>query len=76
VIVETFSSAREDRDDDRLAESLAEEIRGTYAPDAESAARKIVRIAQPGDAVLVMGAGDTRPIAERVLELLHEGAPA
>jgi UDP-N-acetylmuramate--alanine ligase len=76
VIVETFSSAREDRDEDRLAESLAEEIRGTYAPDAESAARKIVRLAQPGDAVLVMGAGDTRPIAERVLELLHEGAPA
>jgi len=28
-------------------------------------------MARPGDAVLVMGAGDVRPVGERVLELLR-----
>jgi UDP-N-acetylmuramate--alanine ligase len=46
-------------------------VGGRYAPDGESAARIAAELARPGDAVLVMGAGDVRPVGERVLELLR-----
>jgi UDP-N-acetylmuramate--alanine ligase len=71
VIVETFRSAREEADAHGRARKLAEAVGGRYAPDGETAARIAAELARPGDAVLVMGAGDVRPVGERVLELLR-----
>ena len=71
VIVETFRSAREEADPHGRAKQLAEAVGGTYAPDGETAARIAAELARPGDTVLVMGAGDVRPVGERVLELLR-----
>ncbi len=74
VIVETFRSAREEADPHGRARKLAEAVGGRYAPDAESAARLAAELARPGDAVLVMGAGDIRPVGKRLLELLRTPA--
>ncbi|HEY6960063.1 MAG TPA: UDP-N-acetylmuramate--L-alanine ligase [Candidatus Limnocylindria bacterium] len=71
VIVETFRSAREAADPHGRAKKLADAVGGRYAPDAETAARIVTELARPGDTVLVMGAGDVRPVGERVLELLR-----
>ena len=71
VVVETFRSAREPADPHGRARALAEAVGGRYAPDGETAARFAAELARPGDAVLVMGAGDVRPVGERVLELLR-----
>ena len=71
VIVETFRSAREAADPHGRARALAEAVGGRYAPDGETAAHLAAELARPGDAVLVMGAGDMRPVGERVLELLR-----
>ncbi len=71
VIVETFRSAREDADRYGRAKQLADAVRGRYAHDTESAARIVTELARPGDTILVMGAGDVRPVGERVLELLR-----
>jgi len=71
VIVETFSSAREGRDPKQLAQKLATAVGGKYAADGETAAHFAAELARPGDTVLVMGAGDVRPVGERVLELLR-----
>ena len=71
VIVETFRSARESADPHGRARALAEAVGGRYAPDGETAAHFAAELARPGDAVLVMGAGDVRPVGERVLELLR-----
>jgi len=72
VVVETFSSAREGSDKEGWARTLADGVCGRYAEDKETAAREVVGVAEPGDVILVMGAGDTRLIAERILELLRE----
>jgi UDP-N-acetylmuramate--alanine ligase len=71
VIVETFRSAREQADPHGRARKLAEAVGGRYAADGETAAQIAAELARPGDAVLVMGAGDVRPVGERVLELLR-----
>ena len=71
VIVETFRSAREAADPHGRAKKLADAVGGRYAADAETAARIVTELARPGDNVLVMGAGDVRPVGERVLELLR-----
>jgi UDP-N-acetylmuramate--alanine ligase len=71
VIVETFRSAREDADPHGRARALAEAVGGRYAKDGETAAHLAAELARPGDAVLVMGAGDVRPVGQRVLELLR-----
>jgi UDP-N-acetylmuramate--alanine ligase len=71
VIVETFRSAREQADPHGRARALADAVGGRYAPDGETAAHLAAGLARPGDAVLVMGAGDVRPVGERVLELLR-----
>lgn len=71
VIVETFRSAREAADPHGRARALAEAVNGSYAADGEAAARRAADLARPGDVVLVMGAGDVRPVGERVLELLR-----
>ena len=71
VIVETFRSAREPADPHGRARALADAVGGVYAPDGETAARLAADFARPGEAVLVMGAGDVRPVGLRVLELLR-----
>lgn len=71
VIVETFRSAREQADPHGRAKALAEAVGGRYAPDGETAAHLAAELARPGEAVLVMGAGDVRPVGQRVLELLR-----
>ena len=71
VIVETFRSAREQADPHGRARKLADTVGGRYAPDGETAAKIAAELARPGDTVLVMGAGDVRPVGERVLELLR-----
>jgi len=71
VIVETFSSARERPETTSRAMALAEAVGGRYALDGDQAARIAADLAGPGDVVLVMGAGDVRPVGERLLELLR-----
>ena len=71
VVVETFRSAREQADPHGRARALAEAVGGKYAADGETAAQLAAELARPGDAVLVMGAGDVRPVGQRVLELLR-----
>jgi UDP-N-acetylmuramate--alanine ligase len=71
VIVETFSSARERPETTSRAMALAEAVGGRYARDGEEAARIAADLVGPGDVVLVMGAGDVRPVGERLLELLR-----
>lgn len=71
VIVETFSSARERPETTSRALALAEAVGGRYARDGEEAARIAADLVGPGDVVLVMGAGDVRPVGERLLELLR-----
>jgi UDP-N-acetylmuramate--alanine ligase len=71
VIVETFSSARERPEEISRAMALAEAVGGRYARDGEEAARIAAELVGPGDVVLVMGAGDVRPVGERLLEMLR-----
>lgn len=71
VIVETFSSAREQAEQSSRAEALAKAVGGRYARDGDEAARITADLVGPGDVVLVMGAGDVRPVGERLLELLR-----
>jgi UDP-N-acetylmuramate--alanine ligase len=71
VIVETFLSAREHADAASRARALADAVDGRYATDGDQAAHIAAEMASPGDVVLVMGAGDVRPIGERLLELLR-----
>jgi UDP-N-acetylmuramate--alanine ligase len=71
VVVETFRSAREQADPHGRARALADAVGGRYAKDGEAAAHLAAELARPGEAVLVMGAGDVRPVGERVLELLR-----
>ena len=71
VIVETFSSARERPEENSRAMALAEAVDGKYARNGEEAAHMVAELVSPGDTVLVMGAGDVRPVGERLLELLR-----
>jgi len=71
VIVETFSSARERPEENSRAMALAEAVDGKYARNGDEAAHMVAELVSPGDTVLVMGAGDVRPVGERLLELLR-----
>jgi UDP-N-acetylmuramate--alanine ligase len=71
VIVETFSSARERPEETSRAMALAKAVGGRYARDGEEAARIAADLVGAGDVVLVMGAGDVRPVGERLLEMLR-----
>ncbi|MEA2661398.1 MAG: UDP-N-acetylmuramate--alanine ligase [Chloroflexota bacterium] len=75
TVVQTFASAREQGGGD-LASRLAERARAAYAPDAETAARDLAGRVRRGDVVLILGAGDVRPVGERLLALLAAGSPA
>ena len=74
VIVETFASARE-RGGEGEAERLAERAGAAYAADAETAAGQLAGFVRRGDVVLILGAGDVRPVGERLLLLLAAGSP-
>ncbi|MHB8631671.1 MAG: UDP-N-acetylmuramate--L-alanine ligase [Candidatus Limnocylindria bacterium] len=75
IVVETFSSAREHGGGD-AATRLAERAGARYAADVESAARDLAAHVARGDVVLVLGAGDVRPVGERLLALLAVAGPA
>jgi UDP-N-acetylmuramate--alanine ligase len=75
IVVETFPSAREQGGGDQ-ARRLAERAGGSYAPDVEAAARDLAGRVRRGDVVLILGAGDVRPVGERLLTLLAPGSPA
>jgi UDP-N-acetylmuramate--alanine ligase len=45
--------------------------RARFAPDADQAATVIDAIAEPGDLVLTMGAGDITALGPRLLEILR-----
>ena len=66
VVVETFSSAREQGGGD-AARRLALRSAATYAPDVETAARDLAGSVRRGDLVLILGAGDVRAVGERLL---------
>ena len=60
-------------------ESLAESIRrhghheAEYEPDIERMAARAARMAQPGDVVLTLGAGNIHRVGDQLLELLVAG---
>ena len=70
VVVETFSSARESVDSASSAERLALAAGGTYARTADAAVAAALAGARAGDVVLVMGAGDIRPVGQQLLARL------
>ncbi|HEX4744394.1 MAG TPA: UDP-N-acetylmuramate--L-alanine ligase [Candidatus Limnocylindria bacterium] len=76
VVAETFASARRDSDARGASRELATRSGAAYARDPDEAARLLADIAQPGDVVLILGAGDIRPAGERLLELLRARTPA
>ena len=69
VVVETFASAREQGGGGQ-AQRLAERAGGAYAPDIESAVRELAGRVRRGDIVLILGAGDIRPVGDRLLAVL------
>jgi UDP-N-acetylmuramate--alanine ligase len=75
IVVETFASARE-QGGGAEARRLAERAGGRYAADVEAAARDLAERVRSGDVVLVLGAGDVRPVGERLLALRAAGSPA
>lgn len=71
LVAETFSSAREPADTSGLARTLAERSRARYAADPAAAARALAELVAPGDVALVLGAGDIRDAAIRLVALLE-----
>lgn len=69
VVVETFASAREQAGGDAAAR-LARAAGAAYAADGAAAAAVLAERVRPGDLVLILGAGDVRPVGERLLALL------
>ncbi|HVR87922.1 MAG TPA: UDP-N-acetylmuramate--L-alanine ligase [Candidatus Limnocylindria bacterium] len=76
VVVETFASARGTADAVSSARRLADVAGGVYARTADDAVEAAVARARADDVVLVMGAGDVRPIGLRVLARLGVARPA
>ena len=75
IVVETFASARERNEGDR-ARRLAERSGAAYVADADEAVRVLAARVRPDDLVLILGAGDVRPIGERLLAALGARSPA
>ncbi len=73
IVVETFA-ARETPKPGRTASDLARAMTSpaaSYAADFESAARMAVELAQPGDVIFTIGAGDGNAVGPMILELLR-----
>ena len=75
IVVETFASAREQGGGD-AARRLATAAGATYVADVDAAARDLAQRVRRGDVVLVLGAGDVRPVGEQLLALLAAGSLA
>lgn len=75
VVVETFASARERAGGD-AARRLAASAGASYAADTDAAAREVARRVHRGDVVLILGAGDVRPVGEQLLAMLGAVSPA
>jgi UDP-N-acetylmuramate--alanine ligase len=62
---------------EKLAQRIAtsEGISATYAPSFQEAARAAVALAQPGEAILTLGAGSISQLGPQVVALL-ESQPA
>src|SRR5690606_12324795 len=73
IVLETFA-ARETPVPGRSAHDLAEAVEtpsASYAADFDAAAEQVVAIAEPGDGVFTIGAGDVNAVGPRILELLR-----
>ncbi|MEX0781512.1 MAG: UDP-N-acetylmuramate--L-alanine ligase [Dehalococcoidia bacterium] len=73
VVLETYA-AREKPEAGRSARDLAAAIeapRTHYATDFDDAARQAVDLANPGDVIFTIGAGDVVEVGPRILELLR-----
>ena len=73
IVLETYA-ARETPEKGRSAEDLVRAIarpQATYAADFEAAAEAAVALAQPGDVVMTIGAGDVTEVAPMILERLQ-----
>lgn len=73
IVLETYA-ARELPEAGRSAADLAAAIRepvARYARDFDEAARMAVELAQPGDVVFTMGAGDVIEVGPKIVELLR-----
>jgi len=73
IVLETYA-AREDPLPGRGARDLAASVVGVdthYAPDFDEAAALAVRLANPGDVIFTMGAGDVVEVGPKILELLQ-----
>src|SRR5690606_33629556 len=75
VVVLGIYAAREDPEPGVTAELITERIghdRVYYRPDRDAAVECVVSVAQPGDIVLTMGAGDVTELRPRIVEALGE----
>lgn len=73
IVLETYA-ARETPDAGRSAQDLVRAIErppATYAPDFESAAEAAVALAEPGDVVMTIGAGNVVEVGPKILERLR-----
>ncbi len=73
VVLETYP-ARESPEAGRSAQDLVRAIErppATYAPDFESAAEAAVALAEPGDVVMTIGAGNVVEVGPKILERLR-----
>ncbi|MCK9518761.1 MAG: UDP-N-acetylmuramate--L-alanine ligase [Dehalococcoidia bacterium] len=73
VVLETYA-AREQPLPGRSAKDLAEAITSPaarYAADFDDAARQAAALAQPGDVIFTIGAGDVTEVGPKIVELLR-----
>jgi UDP-N-acetylmuramate--alanine ligase len=74
VVLDVYA-AREDPEPGVSGRLIADAVpggRARFAPDADQAAAVIDTIAEPGDLVLTMGAGDITALGPRLIEILGE----
>src|SRR6185437_9523825 len=73
VVLDVYA-AREDPEPGVTGRLIADAVpggRARFAPDADQAAAVIDAIAEPGDLVLTMGAGDITALGPRLIEILR-----
>jgi len=73
VVVTDVYAAREDVDPEVSGALIVEHIpggRGRFVPDRLDAARVVAGLAQPGDLLLTVGAGDVTALASTILDAL------
>src|SRR5437763_8008214 len=75
AIVLDVYAAREDPEPGVSGQLIADAVpggRARFAPDADRAAAVVDALAEPGDLVLTMGAGDITALGPRLIEILGE----